>query len=172
MIIPEQNKYREAKESELVVSINRGSHVDIQHFIDTIKGNPELEKIEGVIDAYNFINQMIPHLEARDGDKPFKPQLDYLVECVENHGLPEKEHLDDHATRLIAKYENGYGVLLSDPLTSECFEEVKAHKSGELCSERYEGCLQHLHSRAADYDKLKKVDGSSESKKNNEVYAA
>jgi len=157
MKIPEQTEYRESrKESDLVVTVDKESSEDIQKFIKTIKSNTELLKIDNVRGYCSFVSNLVKHL--REGEyKPFEKQLDYLIECVENHGLPEQDHLDEHAEILMKKFNNGYGVLLKDSLTQECFDEVKAHRSGEAYSERYEACLQHLHTEAVIYDRKRKT---------------
>lgn len=157
MIIPEQTRHREAEESDLAVTVDRRDYADIERFIDTIRENEELLKISKVKDNCTFIYQMIPHLdEARNGDEPFEKELSYLIEVVENHGLPKQGHLEGHGDRLMAKYNNGYSILLSDPIVKECFEEARDHRSGKKHSERYEACLIHLHVAATEYDKGKK----------------
>lgn len=147
------------KKSEILKALTEGSRTEVVGALEILMGVEELKKVDKFYDHCEFTAHKIA-----ENQKPmvYESYLQKIKIAIENHGIPQRGHLDDHASRLLrepafAKYmefgEKQIEILkkstdeakIKEAMIAESVYIVRTHYHEGQHSQDYEMHLNHLH---------------------------
>ena len=120
--------------------------------VEHIQENPELQRLEKFEDYCKFVlnplkkTTALDEKQRRNYECTYSSTLEKLRIIVEDHGIPRRGHLNQHAEELLKAMESEkYRHLLDDEQVAISFGKVVAHVRDWKHDEKYETYLHHLH---------------------------
>ncbi len=139
------------KKAIIIKILSEGTEIERVNVLKILKNIEELKKVKGFYDYCEYTSCRIA-----EGQKPvvYNYYLKKIKSAVENHGIPQRGHLDDHAKRLLADLESTRcEILKEDPRIIASAKVVRAHYHEGYHSGDYEKHLHCLHEIIGDVKK-------------------